>query len=484
MKRFSNHDDGFAMVVVMAVIAVVTVVAIGGFALSQQVLAESSRVLNETKAFQVAQSGLDREIAQFDTADVSGGGTYTKTGSTPDGTYEITGSQVSTFEYEITSEGTAEGRTEGVTQRFFKFNLWDMNIGAGQSSPLGGGRGFNGNAAIYGPLYIRGDFDFDQANAVYEGGPLMVKGGDVIVGGSATIGYADPIDLFLDGSITGVKPSSCYYKSWSTSVPDIELPWLDDNFLDTRLNRALEESTDNFMGYASSAIVNTETIAGVASTYGDGSTIPGRIYAPSSPASGSDHYKFIGNGTSRASLGDGSYFMEIDGVSFGAGEGNGYPAASGLHDDFAYDAGTGTMYVEGAVFIDGDLHIGTNVSNYKGNGTIVVNGDVFIGGEVEPVGGDMSAENCVSLAVVGDVTIGDNAHSGNTRARWEGAIFCNGEVSLYHTATSFEGSILCDTLYGDKPDIEIRTNPDLPNFLPPDMPAIDGQTYLGAWSRN
>ena len=238
------------------------------------------------------------------------------------------------------------------------------------------------------------------------------------------------------------------------------------------------------MGYASSAIANNEVNGGVASTYDDGSTIAGRTGAPSVPASTHESYKFIGSSTGRSALGAGSYFLEIDGTSFGAWEGNGYPIASGLHDDFAYDAGNGVLYVEGTIFVDGDLHIGTNVQNYVGNGTIVVNGDCFIGGEVEPMGGEMSSANCVGLAVTGDVTIGDNAHSGNVRARWEGAIFCNGEVGLYHTDSSFEGSILCDTLYGDKPNIRIETNPDLPKYLPASMPAVNGQTYLGQWSRN
>ena len=238
MRDNIRNDDGFAMVAVIGVIAVVTVISIAGFFVSQQVLAESERSVDETLAFQVAQSGLDREIEAMDIT----GGNYTNSGVTPNGTYDVTVTQISAFEWEITSVGTSEGRDESVTQRIFKFNLWDMNIGAGQSAPMGGGRGFNGNAAIRGPLYIRGDFDFTNANATYEGGPLMVRGGDVIVGGSATIGYQDPIDLFLDGNITGTKPQSCYYKSWSTSVPDIELPWLDEDYVDIRIDRALDES--------------------------------------------------------------------------------------------------------------------------------------------------------------------------------------------------------------------------------------------------
>jgi hypothetical protein len=483
MYRALKRDDGFAMAAVMGVVALVTVVAVGGFWVASQTLHESQRVEGESKAFQVAQSGLDRELAAFSPAELMSG-SYSKTGSTPDGTYSITASQTSGFEYLMTSVGTSQGRQETVTQRFYYFNLWDMNIGTGQSAPLGGGRGFNGNAAIRGPLYIKGDFNFEQADATYEGGPLMVKNGDVIVGGSATIGYNDPIDLFLDGQITGNKPSSCYYKSWSTSVPDIELPWIDQDYMDAMYQRALEESVDNYMGYPARAINNTEANGGVASTYDDGSTIAGRVKATSSPASTSDSYKYIGSGAGPASVGNGTYFLEIDSVSFGAWDGAGYPLGSGLHDDFAFDAGTGTLYVEGTVFIDGDLHLGQNVRQYIGNGTLVVNGDVFVGGHILPVGGAISAENCLGISTPGDVVIGDNAHSGNVEAHLHGAMFCNGEVAMYHTTSSFKGSILCDTIYGDKPNIVIETDPTLPEFVPSSMPALGGIVFKGTWTRN
>jgi hypothetical protein len=254
--------------------------------------------------------------------------------------------------------------------------------------------------------------------------------------------------------------------------------------MDTMYQQAIDESIDNYMGYDYRSIENTEAIGGDPLTYDDGTTIVGRTQTPSNPANGSDYYKYVGGAGGPSSMGNGNYFLEIGPSDFGAWEGNGYPFGSGLHDDFAYDTSTGTMYVEGTVFVDGDLHIDTTVTNYAGNGTIVVNGDVFIGGEVEPVGGTMSAENCVGIVCPGDVVIGDNAHSGNTRGGWEGAIFCNGEVSLYHTQSHFEGSILADTIYGDKPDITIRTNPDLPDFIPTGMPALGGVLFPGNWSRN
>ncbi len=45
------------------------------------------------------------------------------------------------------------------------------------------------------------------------------------------------------------------------------------------------------------------------------------------------------------------------------------------YDDFAFDAVNDTLYVNGTVFIDGDLTITVPVV-YKGNGAIVCNGDI------------------------------------------------------------------------------------------------------------
>jgi hypothetical protein len=471
MSRLLRNDEGFAMVAVMGVVALVTVVAVGGYWVASTTLSESQRIEHESKAFQVAQSGLDRELAAFDPSALLGG-VYTNTGSTPDGTYSINASQTSIFEYRMTSLGTAQGRSETVTQRFYYFSLWDMNIGAGQSTPMGGGRGFNGNASIDGPLYVKGDFDFENGNGIYEGGPLMIKSGDVLAGGSATIGYAQPIDLFCDGSIGGSKPSNIYYKTWSTSVPDIQLPWIVEEDLDDRMQAAIDQSVDNEMGYLHTA--NIEADAGNSTTYDDGSTIAGRSKAPGA----SDYYKYVGPAGGHSSLNSGSTDLTIGSTSFGAWEGNGYAMGSGMHDDFAFDAGTGTLYVEGTVFIDGDLEMGSNVRSYRGNGTLVVNGDVHLDGvDLQPVGGSMSKENCLGIMNTGDFRL---EGPGN----FEGAIFSNGEFSLYHTHTRFEGSVLCDTLYGDKPNVHLQTNPILPSIIPEGMPAIGGQIYKGTWTRN
>lgn len=472
------------MVAVMGVVALVTVVAVTGFVVAQNVLNESSRTLGESRAFQVAQSGLDRELAGFDKGLVDASGSYTKAGTTPDGNYTVVARRLSGYEYIMTSTGTAQGETEEVSQRFFWLSLWDMNIGAGNNASLGGGNGWNGTASIDGPLYIRGDLDW-SANATYERGPLFIKDGALNNTGSGTFGLEAPIDLFCTEGVFG-KTENVYTKSVSSSVPDIQLPWLDDAYLNERVGWARAQSTDNLLG-AFDGVVNTECEGTDPSTY---ETMPldggaTRIMAPTAPASSSNEYKYRGGGT-RAPLGQGSYNLTVDGTSFGAWEGNGYPLGSGLHDDFAYDAANGVLYVEGTVFIDGDLIIGPNVRNYDGNGTLVVNGDVLITGDLIPLDGALSAEQALGVSSAGGVTFGDNSH---TAHMW-GAVFSNGEVGFYGPATSmnptgFRGSLICDNIYGDKPNIAIETDPILPSVIPDGMPAVSGGIrFDGLWTRN
>lgn len=469
-----RSEHGFALVAVMGIVALVTAVAIGGYFLSLQALNESKRVSGESKAFQVAASGLDRELAVFNPATMVGG-VYSNAYHTPDGTYTVIAeaSPNNPWEYIMTSTGESAGTTESVTQRFFYINLWDMNIGDGDSAGLGGGSGWNGNASIDGPLYVRGNMDW-SSSALYETGPLFIKDGALNVTGSGTIGAAEPIYLFATQGLTGNKAATNVYLAGpvSSSVPDIELPWVDDEYLDAALQKAKDESIDNNMGYASRTTTNSEALV----TGNEG------MYTGVPPATGaSSWYKFIGSDAGRDAANAGTHDLTIGAASFGSWEGNGYPLASGTHDDFAYDALNGTLYVEGTVFIDGDLYFTSDVEHYVGNGTLVVNGDVWIGDAITvadftPLNGDLSAGECVGMVATGDIYI-----NGSMR----GAIFCNGTFILHSPGTWYNGSVLCGEISGDSPGIMLTTNPLLKTTLPESMPGAGGGiVFPGAWSRS
>ncbi len=476
-----NRDDGFAMVAVIGVVALITIVAVGGYFLSANALDESQRVQAETRAFQVAQSGLDSELAVFNPVNLDTG-YYPKSGSIDDGDYTIDVSSVGGggFEYIMTVSAVAEGRSEAVTMRFYYLNLWDMNIGAGDSASIQGGRGWNGQGTIIGPLYTRGDVHLG-ANSHYEEGPLFIFDGDLYFdSGSAGIGEEGDVDLFLTGSMDS-PTKDVHLGTISSSVPDIVLPWVDGEYMDEMLAKAIAESTDNYMGPERRSIVNEECTANDPDTYET-------VITRSAAAGASEYYKVIGAGATRDGLGEGTHNLTINSTSFGAWEGNGYDLGSGLHDDFAFNAGTGTLYVEGTVFVDGDLTLGTNVSHYVGNGTLVVNGKVTILGYLAPQNG-ISTTQALGITTPGDVDIGPRTGGGN--GSFTGAIFANGEVGLYGSGSAahgswYEGSILCGNIYGDMPNAELRTDPTnmLSQVLPESMPAAGGgMVFNGTWSR-
>ncbi len=458
-----RDDSGYAMVVVMGAIALLTVVAVGSYFVASQALHDSSRVQGESRAFVLAQTGMDRTLSDFKSENVGEAGLVV-TGSTTDGTYRVVVEPVSGIEYKLVSTGTAGGISESITLRFLYMSLWDMNLGGGQSSPLGGGAGFNGNAAVTGPLYVRGDMIW-SSNANYEGGPLLIKDGALNVTGSGELGRVQPIRLYATKPIQGKIGNVYLAAPQSYSVPDIDIDWVDGTYLSARRDDAIAQSMDNVMGDSSSSI-NIETASAGRDPETYTTVVPGRPKA----AGATDHYKLIqGN-------------LYINNSTFGewARAGSVYEG-TGIHDDFAFDHASGTLYIEGTVYVDGNLTFGPNVQRYIGNGTIVATGDIELqaSGRLEPAGGNVNNENALGLVTPGNVKIG-----GNQGSHYKGAIFCNGTMGMYGTGTTVTGSVIAGTLYGDLPNIKLTTISGLADYLPAGMPYQGGNLVLeGLWTR-
>lgn len=479
MTRLRGRSDGgFAMAAVLGIAAVVTVVAIGAYFLASETLHDSVRNRGETRAFQVANSGLELELATFNSDNLDD---YPKNGTTEDGSYAVTVQQLDAYEYIIQCRGVSEGANETVTQRFFYLNLWDLNMGAGEGASLGGGSAWNGQATIDGPLYIRGDMEWGSSSNYY-GGPLFIRDGKLITthgGAGCDLGTAaDPVRVYCTGGTVDLHKIDAHIDGpVRTSVPDIELPWVTSDYMDAAEELARKESTDNKMGGIASSAPNTETVIIhlVPQSYADGTTIPGRLMADTAPAGTSDYYKYRGDAGGHGPLNNGTHTLDIGGASFGAWPGNGYPAASATFDDFAYDAGTGTLYVNGTVLIDGPVNILAGVNNYVGNGTLVCNGDVYIEGNLVPRDG-LSASEALGIVTAGDVWL--------HREQMTGAVFCNGTFTLDKPGTVYEGTVLAGVISATSPNITLRTNPILKDVLPESMPgAGGGLIFPGTWSR-
>lgn len=426
--RMARDDSGVALVAVMGAIALISIIAISGYTMSSQALFDTTRLSSESKAFQVAASGMDRELASFtEDSFTSGSSTYTKSMQTPDGTYQLTvGRDPSVpYRFTMTCVGTSGGRTSTVEQSFFYMDLWGMSVSAGSNpeGEFGSGAGWNGNSTIYGPLYVSGDVDLNS-NPDLWWGPLFISNGDVDFGAAVDFHpYTDEkYNIFAGGAVSGADSDTQVFNS----CPTIDLPWLDDAYFDGMRDNAVTESKDKMFGASSVAeIANNEV-----------DVVGGPYVGQAAPGATAD-YKVI-NGP-----------LTITGATASFGK------LAAQRDDFAFDTASNILYLDGVVFVDGDVTIGAGVAGYAGSGMLVSTGDVTIatGSSFQPindngdgVANDLSVENCLGVATMGDIVI--------RGCTFEGVVFTNNALRLAKvggTDAEFEGAVHSNNIISDTP---------------------------------
>ena len=521
LQRYMSDDSGVALITVLGVGVVITLLAVGAFNLTQQALLETSHVEDETRAYRAAASGLDLELATFQEKGLTE--TYPKTGSTPDGTFEIYYEPIGASRYRLVSEGTGiDGSTETVAQEFYFLNLWKMNFAGGTKDTLTNSAKLTGNSNIVGPFYMKGDLNITASMGIQEG-PLFVYDGSLTrsVGGAGFGTAAAPVDVFCEmfnaeaqDKFTA-KGGGVYIGNVDLSCPELDTPELSKEMMEGYASTAMSESVDNKMGSATSGsgLSNYECDASIpsASDYDNPVYTGAYSLVPRTQAhSANANYKFIGNKEGIiGDLGEGKHDFTIsaDTPSFGWwGPVNAVSAPptgtvtvasqnptgvypENVHDDFAWDQANKTLYVEGTVFIDGDLTLATPIE-YVGNGTLVVNGDVEVLGTFRPVGESIQAwENEWVVGIVSPTTIdlnpadavGLNA-GGNlpdpvvarTRKPDLGGAFFASDSIMIQKNTLVQGSIVTGIIEAPKNNLVLVTNPLLPEYLPDSLPGSAG----------
>jgi hypothetical protein len=523
-----RDDAGVAMITVLGVIAVITVLAVGSFAIAQQALLDSKRVEDETMAFRAAVSGLDTEMATFTDSSLSD--TYPKAGSTEDGTFEITIEDIGGDQYRLVSTGTGrDGSIERVAQEFYYMNLWKMNFaGAGLDSLVSGANKFTGSSNVVGPFYMRNSFTLSASMYVAEG-PLFVKDGDCsyLQGKFGLSG--EPVDLFCDGDTADLEAAAAksggtkvFIGKISRAVPDISIPAITQTDLESWASRAVAESVDNNMGSLSrGTVVNMETTGGTPTSY---ATMFQPTYTRASADSTNPNYKYIGvvdaGGPQIASSGEGTHGLTIglatpsfgfwgstnttNGVTTNASGAvlAGYPVglyANNIHDDFAWDAARKILFVEGTVFIDGPFTLDTSIE-YIGNGTIVANGAITVNGLMRPAGtAPQSREREWALGLVSptDIVFTANTPEGggvspnetdvdtirDTKADVSGAFYAGESVTIPEKLF-MSGSVITNKIFGGRNNLWLVTNPYLPDYLPESLPGSGGGLMMPSlWTR-
>ncbi|MCX8007476.1 MAG: hypothetical protein N3B11_05100 [Coriobacteriia bacterium] len=527
VRKRIREDSGVAMITVLGVIAIITVLAVGSYAIASQSLHETRRVESESKAFRTANTGLERVLASFSEQSITNG-SFPLVGSTPDGTYTVTIQDIDPGygEYRLTSVGIGrDGTSETVAQHFYYMNLWKMNFaGTGDQTLISGSGGLKGSSNIVGPFYMKGNLAIGANMKVLEG-PLFVKNGSITVASSGQLGTSTQyVRVFCDGNVppndTKGGAGGVFVSQVSRSVPDITLPSISQGQLEQWATKAQAESVDNIMGPVDrSTAVNLECVNGDPNTYttmqppNSGTTV--RQYADTR-AGRHACYKFIGNSNGTISAkGQGTYGLTIGGRSFGAW-GSLTTTGTNLtttwttytanrHDDFAYDNTRKILFVEGTVFVDGPVTFNEDMY-YIGNGTIVANGNITINGTLRPYGSTtadgsgnynwIGEQNkwALGLATPGNIIVAtqdSNPLGGNSaleQARkasptGAGAFYAEGVVTFQHNVL-MRGSVIAGRIDSAHPNMCLVTNPLLPTYLPQSLPGVDtGLLMPGLWTR-
>ncbi len=506
IRGFIDDESGVALFTVVGVILLMSVSVISAYFLTQQATLDTKRLKSTQDAFQAANAGIDIALARiqangFVSSDFPASGTISPTSAS----YVASLSALPNSSFSCTSTGVDKnGFVQTINVKFFYFSLWNMEIAnsGGVSQPSGGA--VVGNTSVYGPMYCRGTVALSGSSNM-DVGPLMVNQGSITLSGNGTVGSAGtPIDVYVSGASPAVGSKGFYASSVSNSVPNISLPVIDANELQSRFVDAENQSSNNKRGDGlSSDPVNQEAVSsGNGSTYrtvnppNTGSSWYGNgaiTQRSLAPGAANNFYKVMGSGAVPVP-GSPTTSLTIDGSkSWGSWPGDGHTAAGSPGDDWAFDAATSTLYVWGTVYVDGPVNI-TSAVQYVGNGVICANGNITLTGGFVPktsatatlTANQMDATHAVGLVTPYDISVsqtGGNSKSPTAIPDYCGPYFCGGSFIINGHAL-VKGSILANTINFAGNGAHLVTEPRLLSFLPSGMPAA-GQSilYKGAWSR-
>jgi hypothetical protein len=454
-----SDDQGFVLPIVIGAIALVTVFAVGGFAIASQTVDKTTIMETEDRAFQVASSGLDREIADFRLTDLQGNMGIVHEATLGDGRYIATIQPLGGYRYSVVCTGTVGDQVARVRTDFFYLDMWGINIATGDAGRTPGSAGeWNGGATIDGPFYVaNGDFN---SNLDFIGGPFF-SGSDLVFKGGVsftpdTVG--GKYTLYANGTCNRTTGGNLVVVKGGPKIADDDIPWIDDAYKSKMEEKAKAQSKDNKLGDGNPL----KTIAEV-STLNNENTYLGTKKAPGATA----HYKVITppvNGT-----------LTIGATTVAANEDFGQvtktmnPVTGKLDvtgsDDFAFDVATGILCVEGVVYVKGNVTIGPNVREYRGSGVIVSDGLITVStgswgtnGTFQPQNGnastatragaiDLTGQQCLGLVGVNGVTIANGSG-------FEGVIFTNGTLDL-QAKTRFEGAVHARAITARPPSVEL-----------------------------
>jgi hypothetical protein len=385
--------------------------------------------------------------------------------------------------YDCVSTGTSRDGTKEVVVATFVIKVqtsstppWGYNVFyfAGYS-----GGALVGSGLITGPFYMKfpagsgAALDFGSSGGGFVGGPVFIENANLTLKSAPPA----PIEIYTNGTVTlegtaKSHPELVLNRGWDPAkalpITLVNVP----SYLSAALANATAQSSDNVMG--NTTVANYEALpAGSAATYSALATNP-----PNNRPAGWVRSKALGAGQAYKVI-SGGLTIGPSTPSWGSWSGDGhYPTSGDLHDDFAYDAVNHVLYVEGTVYIDGNLTISTGrqTITYVGDGTLVCTGNVTIGGSIVPATAngpdgtpEPDARHLLCVFSGGTVSITQN------NLEITGAFYTVGQFAVTGNNDTIKGSFVAEQgLTGLANGTNIVCVPLIGSYVSPGLPSWGG----------
>jgi hypothetical protein len=464
-NRVLKNQKGLAMLSIIGIMMVLTIIGLGLSAVALNDLSLSARTLDRTKALHVAEAGIQRFLWQLE-----------KQGNNPEPTnFTLETSEgkalveaerlTESYLWEVTSLGTTGSARRKIKVTVLNLSYWDIFTGFGEEEeeeeglPTRG-NGLNGTASISGALYIYGNIQL-SGNSLLEEGPIFIKEGSLVMqSASAQVGSPEqPVRLYIEP-----KPGFPQIMNSQEEPIDPFNPQPYDLHV-----ASIKRMVPEMPNFEFESMSEYRAIAAMESTEIVEVTYPG-IVDPR-------EYKVIDNDDSDNQ----SFSLDISDNTQSFGLKNG--TAQG---DFAWDKALRRLYIEGTVYVDGDVKIGDKNETiiYFGRGTIIANGEITIKGKLLPPNGEggypvLSEDNVLGLGgfEIEIETQSNNSNPDKNNPDIAAALFAPESVEFEGNNISFVGNVITGVLdFEEGANNHLFNHANLSSYVPPSLPGSG--TYL------
>lgn len=450
LRHTARDDEGSVLIAVIGIMVVLTVLAIGAYAMADGNLFQAKRDRGSAQALAAAEAGLEQVSWRIGNQVEP---TTTLNFTLPTGNVSVSTSQTTPMTWHLISTGssnTTPSVSRTVSCDEFNMKIWNMDFIDGPMGVGGCGK-FNGGASFTGSWYIIGDWPDTKGQVSFNGGPYFVKNGSIPAGHAnfGTDGHV--VDIYCDGYVDpGLTNVNVH-----NYCPAIPIPAQGNPELSADRSLASQESSDNLVG-------NTGAPSPERSRVSPAFGLP-------SPRSGVG-YKVVDN-DSNVNQSITSLTLSSGTPSFGAPR----DGTGASPDDFAWDAAAGVLTVRGTVFIDAqDLYL-TGIT-WAGNGTIVCSGNVHVSGSWGPyVQSNYPSVDNVGIAASGAI---DDSADPTYGAFYSAVSFSNEAAG---NKATFNGEIVAPVCSWAM-HATVITTPHMADYMPKSMPRGQGGIpVLSGW---